>query len=657
MVFIIRLLIFLILTPQVFASFDSLFIRIEEHSADKDKLEFILQELKQKTSGEDVVNQVLIAELGLSIAEENPADTSIFFLSFRLANLWKAINNHPNTEKYEGYALAVARRFKDPVRESKVLRHIGEVKRVQGKFSEAITVLHNARAVSAAAGDTEGYIRSENRLAAVYFEKTIHFSLYGRGTPDSSADIYFNKKANVRIYRNDADSLMANARRSMEGAALLQNTPLMLSSLNIIASWKSFLTEYEEASRLFEDGIRLARSVNSVSSLVEFLRNASGNYAKSGRYALAINMIIESDALVNPDSGGVYTHETAFRLADYYEMAGDKEKALEYLKIAYSQFRETSKNPVATDIMNSRIEMEIERNRERILYEKNKTLFVIITFAGILFTALLVLWLSIRQRNQLKRLNQDLQEQNLLTKKQHQEAEAANKAKDKLFSIVAHDLKSPIWGVTAYTEILMKEHQHMEEAEKQEALSRIHASMNKINKMLKDLLEWASLQLGKIKPNPEEYIFLETALGAIKVSEDNIRAKQISVYNNISSDFTVYADRSALSSVMHNLVSNAVKFTPPQGAILLSAEEVGDFLKVSVKNTGDGIKNLPEGVTYIENSLPSTPGTKGETGTGLGLIFCRDMIELNEGKLWAENEPGSSATFCFTLPVKKPREK
>lgn len=236
----------------------------------------------------------------------------------------------------------------------------------------------------------------------------------------------------------------------------------------------------------------------------------------------------------------------------------------------------------------------------------------------------------------------------------------ANASKDKFFSILAHDLRSPISGFVGISEILSKELDELSVREVKEMSSAIYKSANSIFNLLNDLLKWAQSQSDELRLNPEEFdlteLINETAV-LLKTSAVN---KNISIKATFENELLINCDKNMITTVVRNLITNAIKFTPKGGVIEVTAiKEItpkGNFVKVNVKDSGIGIG--PETITKLfkVGEMRTSPGTSGEKGTGLGLILCKEFIEKHGGSIAVESKINEGSTFSFTLPIKATEE-
>ncbi len=235
-------------------------------------------------------------------------------------------------------------------------------------------------------------------------------------------------------------------------------------------------------------------------------------------------------------------------------------------------------------------------------------------------------------------------------KKYAEELKELNHTKDRFFSIVAHDLKSPFQGLLGYLQILTTEYSNLLEEEKQLFIKHIDELSRNTFSLLENLLEWSRIQTGRISFNPTNFDLLQDLQLTISLLTQAAINKQINFEISIGNKIAVKADKNMLSTVVRNLIFNAIKFTNTGGKITLAAKAENDFVEISVTDTGVGIRqDTLEKLFKIDENV-STKGTANELGTGLGLLLCKELIEKNEGKIRVESEVGVGSKFIFTLP-------
>jgi two-component system sensor histidine kinase/response regulator len=250
--------------------------------------------------------------------------------------------------------------------------------------------------------------------------------------------------------------------------------------------------------------------------------------------------------------------------------------------------------------------------------------------------------------------------------KLNNELKELNQSKDKFFSIVAHDLRSPFQGMLGFTDLILDELPSLTKEEIREYLLKVRDSSYSTFTLLENLLDWSRMQTGRMQYKPSAFILYEDVSAVISLLNSNAQSKNIRIINNLNPDFMVYADRRMVHSILLNLTTNAIKFSFMDGIVtfnskitMLCEDTSGEsdlfcdrkYLKISISDTGVGIS--PEGLDKIFNTDEhfTLAGTSNEHGAGLGLILVKEMVEKHGGKLTISSQFGKGSVFAITLPL------
>jgi len=231
-----------------------------------------------------------------------------------------------------------------------------------------------------------------------------------------------------------------------------------------------------------------------------------------------------------------------------------------------------------------------------------------------------------------------------------EELKLLNASKDKFFSIISHDLRSPFNALLGITEYMAQYYKDMSEDEIKNSVSNIYRSSQKLYNLILNLLEWSRIQSGRFEV--EKSVINLTELGAeiMNLYCESTANKYIELVNNIKENILIYADRYMIDTIMRNFVSNSIKFTNSGGKIIINAMINGHNAEVSVTDNGIGISSENQRNLFRIDEQYRRDGTAKEKGTGLGLILCKEFIEKNGGVLWVESEEGKGSRFSFTVP-------
>ncbi len=226
-----------------------------------------------------------------------------------------------------------------------------------------------------------------------------------------------------------------------------------------------------------------------------------------------------------------------------------------------------------------------------------------------------------------------------------------NATKDKFFSIIAHDLKSPLNHLLGLSEILQKELESDRATDILALANLINESAKSGRLLLENLLEWSRSQTGSMNFCPEILNLEKLTNEVIQLNENNAKQKNISLKSTIKSGVNAYADENMIKTILRNLISNSIKFTLEGGEIILKASKAKNVVTYSVSDNGIGIKPEDINKLFKIDVNPKSIGQSKEKGTGLGLILCNEFIQKNGGKIWVESKFGEGSTFIFSLPA------
>mgnify|MGYP001057355548 CR=1 FL=1 len=225
-----------------------------------------------------------------------------------------------------------------------------------------------------------------------------------------------------------------------------------------------------------------------------------------------------------------------------------------------------------------------------------------------------------------------------------------NATKDRFFSIIAHDLMSPFGSILGFSDLLINEVKEKNYAHIDKYAKNIQKSAGKTKDLLNNLLVWAQSQTGKIEFKPE-YIELKTVIETVlELLNHTSERKAITFSKNLPDNSFIFADEQMINAMLRNLISNAIKFSNFGKEIKINVKFENDKVTVSVIDNGTGIQQEDLTKLFSIEHNYSTPGTGNEIGTGLGLLLCKEFVEMHKGKIWVESKPGKGSAFHFTIP-------
>ena len=225
-----------------------------------------------------------------------------------------------------------------------------------------------------------------------------------------------------------------------------------------------------------------------------------------------------------------------------------------------------------------------------------------------------------------------------------------NNNKDKFFSIIAHDLRNPFLGFSKLTEYIHNEFDNLSREELREMIGDIYKSADKLNKLLENLLAWSRIQLGKIDIRKEEYNLRKIVDMNVGVFESNAAAKNITVINDVDDDISIVTDLQMINTVIRNIFSNAIKFSDVFGKVMISSEKMHNSLLLRIDDYGIGMDKEEVSKLFSIDTQTIKTGTAGESGTGLGMILTKELLDKLEYKISVKSEVDKGASFIIEIP-------
>lgn len=228
-----------------------------------------------------------------------------------------------------------------------------------------------------------------------------------------------------------------------------------------------------------------------------------------------------------------------------------------------------------------------------------------------------------------------------------------NSIKDKMFSVIGHDLRSPIGSVKMSLDMLSNNLEKYDIQKLRENINLLSKTTDEVFSLLENLLWWARSQSGNLSVIPENVELLPLFTSLYYLNKTSLGLKNIEFVNTVDDSSIVYSDMNTLKTVLRNLISNAIKFTPNGGKITVSSESFDDHVLINIEDNGVGIPEDVIAKLFDEKFQITSPGTNMESGSGLGLLLCKNFITVNNGTISVESHLGKGSVFKLSLPAKK----
>ena len=269
--------------------------------------------------------------------------------------------------------------------------------------------------------------------------------------------------------------------------------------------------------------------------------------------------------------------------------------------------------------------------------------------------------IEIQKRELQQQVNEktsDLQQKNaILSETVDQLTESENKlsqlnqVKDKLFSVVSHDLRNPLATMQSFLRLVTEHDKKMSEAERQKSFSEAQQSLDNLNELLYNLLQWSKSQMNLLQYRPDKLNIKLIIDGTVKLAQLNAQMKDVKIKTTVEEGLTAYADKDMAEFIVRNLLSNAIKFSYRNSHVEIKAFALNKTVVVEIIDNGVGLSETKIKTLLKKNTATTQRGTEKEKGTGLGLLICKEFIAKNGGELQIKSDPGKGSVFSFTLPA------
>jgi len=528
-------------------------------------------------------------------------------------------------------------------------------------------------------GDREGIAGSYSNIALIYSEfgdnqKAIEYTLKSYQTFLEIGDkqkmgICLNNLAYLHLEIEQYPAALDYGLKTLELYYELGDSTGISDALNNLGDIYKETGKYDEALSCHLQSLELNMELDNSFNIANSKFNIAQLYFEIGDYGNGFRYLSEGLPLAVKLQSNDLIMDMYSLMAHYYSIKNDYTKALEYHDL-YQQVADSIYNQESNDrIAAMQVKFEAERKNEEILLLKQdqnirnlqkKKQSDLIRY--LFLSSLLVLvfgLLGLHSYRRKKNTSEQLREQNIqyyYANKELMHSEnnlhELNTTKDKLFSIIGHDLINPFQALLGLAQLLHDHSEEINHEDRKKYCHLINLSAHNLYNLLQNLLQWTSVQTGKLKFEPAEFNLHGRAEETISLMKASAEKKGIILLNEVDKEIWGNADANLFNTILRNLLNNAIKFTPSGGLIRIRSAEEETVVQIEVADNGTGIpENHLDKLFDLEKTF-STKGTSEEEGSGLGLILCKEFVEKNGGEIWVDSVPGQGSSFFFTVPKK-----
>lgn len=527
--------------------------------------------------------------------------------------------------------------FDDKVIYAEVCNHLGGLYLQIDQYDKSLEYHHRALACRTIMDTPEGIAKSYNNIGKAYLElKKV-----------DSALIYFKQSLNL-----------------CKSVGYKKGTVKALTNLGRVYTTQKKL---DKAKENLQQAYDIANEAGYNVGVAESGLALGNYYQCSNQFDNAILYYQTSLAKITGTNFDEIIHDNYLGLYGCYRANGEYIKAMEYYILLATVEKKLLNVENNRQIALLRISFDTERKdkdnqvlrKDNALKEmaiKRKTVFIWLIAVGLISTIILCFLIYGRFMNKrkanlkLEKLNQKILRQNAELEKLNKELEKANHEKDKVFSIIAHELRNPLYWFQNLAEVLSKKYQTMSSEMIQKTLVSLDETAKNAFHLMDNLLHWSRSKLNRITPKKGYYLLSTLIAETTLMYETILQHKEIRLNINITENTLIYTDIDLFNCIMRNLLSNAIKYTPTGEKIDINCLENETDVTIIVSDTGKGIPGEYAEKLFNSEDYVSVPGLMQEKGSGLGLKLCKEFVELNGGTIWLKSEKSLGTQFFFTVP-------
>ncbi|MBS1505743.1 MAG: tetratricopeptide repeat-containing sensor histidine kinase [Bacteroidetes bacterium] len=608
------------------------------------------------------------AEKAISIADTKNLLWAKALTYHNIATFHSISGDFSSSAKYNDLSLSINFQLKDTVAMAKDYNNLGQDYASFGKYDEAYFYYTQSYRLASEKKDSLSLAIALHNMAAVFkelgqFQRALDYlklsQRYSDAIHDYEGKAYnYDEIGDIYLRKEVYDSALNALHYSLKTSRSLKMkfNDLLPATMIKIAKTYLALKDNPHALAYYDTAYSLYQKIDNEFGQAQVELGRGIVYLKEKKFDQALKLFESSATIAHETNSWSLEIECYEKLAKLYEELGDFKKSLGY----YKQYKELEDSlfsqGMQAKLLQDQLRFEtaskedqikaltkLEESRKSELKKQEMVRNILVVVVALTVILLFSIYRSGQRRIRINKLLLDHQEE---VKRRSQELEQLNQVKDKFFSIISHDLRSPINALSAILD--MMDNNQIKPEEFSKLNKELRAQFNHTKTLINNLLDWALLQMDKLKIQQEKIDLKQLVEENFKLL-GSLHMKEMVMINRIPSDTICIGDLNIVNLVLRNLILNSLKFTEEGGSIEASAKVDDNEIVVAIKDSGIGIKPEVQRMIFEKTSGYSTRGTANEKGTGLGLILCKEFVEKNGGRIWLESELGKGSTFYFTI--------
>ncbi len=628
----------------------------------------------------------------IDLAREIKQQRSIANALFDKGYLYYHTENYDQSLKFDLLALEIYIKEKDSLNISGIYTNMGIISDLNSDKQAAIDYYIKALEISSLINNSVGLANNSNNIGLIYrdlknYDKAIEYLNRTLEIDlNSGIEMYiaqsYSNLARTYLPAKEFDKTYENLSEALKRMAFVEEADVKIEILSCAGEYYLELNKPDSAIKYISEALTVAETANRKRTL-SYTYFLIGRYLMvKERFSIAITHINEaiklSDSLnikENVDEYYDYISQAYLKNKDFKNAHLNLKKSNEVKDAIHSEelTRSLGNFEKQSELFRIQTEFQVEQKLKQSELEKGEIRLKLVSLFSIIIIIFLVIIVIVVINNYRNKTsaNKHLKEKSKIIEQQSEELRSTinnlevneeklknlNATKDKFFSIIAHDLKNPFNVLLGYSDLLVNEPSIKTDPKKLDKITKSILSTTEFSyELLENLLAWSRSQTEGLKVEPINFNLSELIGSQVEFFKNGAESKQIKLIFNVDKNLHVHADQNMILTTLRNLISNAIKFTKRGGSINITSKHEGDKIIFSVRDNGIGINSENQKKLFLLDSDFKINGTDNETGTGLGLILCKEFINKNGGEISVQSEEGKGSIFTFTLPIAKTDE-
>ncbi len=636
----------------------------------------------------------LLIEIGFYLSSENPTEAIEYLdkaisLADKLKNKWgkaDAIFNKgvalwhlgeiSQSDEHYNQAIQIYEEFKDSLSLIKVFNSQAINHQMKGRVDLAFITFTKSLEIAKKLGDKPTILNTLLNIGVMYDnngdkEKCLKYYFdalqYADNKDMASLALLQSYIAEVYLSIKNISQAEVYLKKAIENSKLSNDSKSLIWAYSTMGYIQMDKANYSVAENYFKESLKLAQKTNFKLEIIHSLTDLGKFYNKVGNFSEANKHLNNAFKLAEElksltDLSAIYGE-----LSSLYFNNKNYKEAYEYHK-KYKTFSDSlfviSNNDKIAEIQ-TKYELDQKKREAELLKDENelqkkvikaqKIIAIVVSLLAITF--IVFIWILFRNRNKILKAkdlllikNEEIENHRKEISEKNEVLAGLNATKDKFFSIIAHDLRNPIAAYVNISDLLEEDYDRLSEADKKEIISQMNASSKNLMRLLENLLTWARLSTKRIDVCPENMLMTDIINESIHPYLQTAQNKKIKLSVNIPNNIRINADRFIVHSIVGNLINNAIKFSNSLSEINVSLFERQDSYILSVKDQGIGIEESQLRNIFVVGKVSTGKGTMGESGTGLGLVLVKELIEKLNWQIDVKSKENNGSEFLITIP-------